>query len=126
MTDPTPSRESSGSIKQDREWRSVIRLAAVPIALIGLALMVNETLEQLRCAPGATCKLHLSTMLWGIGLFSFACLIWQKGDVSKSLDQVTSAGDRVRGWFTRSGRSTDAAGTKVTTIVSPPPSDKTP
>ncbi len=119
MTDPT-LRPSAGTQRQDREWRSVIRLSAIPIALTGLVLMGNETLEQVRCTKDV-CKLHLGTMLWGVGLFSLAMLVWQKGDVASSLKVAADTGTIVRGWFTRAGRATDPEGTKVTTVITPPP-----
>lgn len=122
MTDPS-IRPSAGTVKQDREWRSVIRLFAIVVAIFGLVLFAIEIWEQVRCAKDV-CKLHLATMLWGVTLLSLGLLILQKGDVSMSLKDAAATGTIVRGWFTRSGRATDPAGTSVTTVVSPPPEKK--
>ncbi len=121
MTAPRPS---SGTQQQDRRWRSVIRIFAVTLSLVGVTLLANEVVENVTCTGEAFCsKIHLSTGLWGLAFFGLGLLILQKGDVSLSLQEAASTGTIVRGWFTRAGRASDAAGTKVTTVVVPPPTD---
>lgn len=112
-------RPSDGTVQQDRQWRGVIRVFAIIVAIFGLVLFANEIVEQVRCTT-SLCKLHLSTMLWGVSLLSLGLLILQRGDVSASLKDAAATGTIVRGWFTRGGRATDPEGTKVTTVVRTP------
>lgn len=120
MTDPRVS--TTASRFTDGAWRSVIRIFAVVGALLGLALIGNEIFENITCEGLAYCaKIHLSTFFVGLSMFGLCLLILQKGDVSLSLQQAAATGSIIRGWFTRSGRSTDAPGTTVTTVVEQPP-----
>lgn len=109
-------------------WRSIIRVFAIVFAIFGLILIGNEIIENIvSCNAGACARLHLGTMLWGVALATFGLLAIQKGDPKEALDDVLSGGSVVRGWlFTRIGRSTDAPGTKVTTVVEPPVEEKKP
>ncbi len=114
-------RISLGVRLQEGRWRSVIRVFAVVIAVLGLILIGNEILENVTSCGAAGCsRIHLGTMLWGVTLLSLGLLILQKGDVALSLEQAATTGTIVRGWFTRSGRASDLPGTKVTTVVTPP------
>ncbi|MGJ0510250.1 MAG: hypothetical protein ACR652_24660 [Methylocystis sp.] len=122
------SRPSEGSIqREERTWREHIRFAVVPLLLFGFALMGREVWEIVACPRTETCHVHMSTMAWGIGLVVLALLIWQQGNVSKSITEAVAAGADIRArWFTRPGRESDTPGTKVTTVIEEPPPDKEP
>ncbi len=120
MTDPT-SRPSAGTLREERTWREAIRFAVAPLLLLGFAFLGREAWEVVTCPRNQTCKPHLSTMAWGIGLVVGALLIWQRGNVSASLKEAVEAGADIRSrWFTRAGRATDEPGTTVATAVIPP------
>lgn len=107
-------------------WRSVIRIFAVTMALLGLMLVFNEIWENVTCQALTCAKIHLSTMLWGLTLLSFGLLIIQKGDVSVSLRDLTSTGNSVATWFGRrvydrkSGKVAVVEHTEETAIVVAP------
>lgn len=101
-------------IPSEGPWRSVIRIFAITLALLGLVLMFHEILENVWCIEDH-CKIHLSTMMWGLTLLSFGLLILQKGDVSVSLTEIVEKGSIVRGWWP-GRRSDDPKGTIVTVI----------
>lgn len=103
------------TIIQANRWRSVIRIIAVVVALLGMALVVNEILENIfSCNAGACTRIHLSTMLWGLTLLSFGLLVLQKGDVSMSLRDLTSTGNAVATWFGR--RAYDRKSGKIAAV----------
>lgn len=126
MTDPT-RRPSTGTSAETARWREAIRFAVIPLLLLGLAFMGREAWEILTCPRGTTCHVHASTMMWGIGIFLLALLIWQRGNVSASIRDAVEAGASIRArWFTRPGRETDQPGTTVTTVVAEPVDPKDP
>lgn len=125
MTTPpieTPERPSLAIDRQEQSrWRSIIRVFAIIGAIMGLALIGNEILENITCEGQAYCgKIHLSTFFVGLSMFGLCLLILQKGDVSLSFQQAAATGTIVRSWFTRAGRATDAPNTVVTTVVEKP------
>jgi hypothetical protein len=121
------ARPSDSLVREERTWREAIRFAVVPLLILGFALMGHEVWEIVTCPRGETCKIHLGTMFWGIGMVVLALLIWQRGNVSSSAKELVDLGAGVRSrWFTRPGRDTDQEGTKVTTVVTQPPTEPKP
>lgn len=89
-------------IQRSDFWRSVIRILAVTAALLGLVLIANEILENIRtCNSGACTRIHMVTMAWGITLLALGMLVLQRGDVSMSLRDLTATGNAVATWFGR-------------------------
>ncbi len=103
----------------------VIRYCAFLMVLCGFLLIGHEIVENVLCHDPSCQKLHLGTMLWGLALVSLGLLIIQKGDVSASLKDFTSAGSIVRSWW-RPGRADDAPGTVVRSEVVEPGKDNPP
>lgn len=100
-------------------WRAVIRIFAVTIALLGVALVANEILENISSCNADHCvRIHLSTMLWGLTCLSLGLLILQKGDVSMSLRDLTSTGNAVATWFGR--RAYDRKSGRVAAVAEDP------
>lgn len=115
-----PDRKSSKLMIAMTEgpWRSIIRLFAILMAILGLVLVIHEIWENVMCpavaingvitARATYCaKIHLSSMLWGVALTSLGMLIIQKGDVSESLSDFAKTGTVVRSWWPGGRRSTD-------------------
>ena len=101
---------------RNETWRSIIRIMATVAALFGLVLMGNEILEQITsCNVGRCERIHLGPMLWGITLMAFGLLILQRGDVTMSLKDITTAGNHVASWFGR--RAYDRKSGKVAAVV---------
>ena len=119
-----PFRPSlSATAFPDGPWRSVIRIFAVVLALIGMALMGDQVIVNITCDGARYCsKIQLGAMGWGAGLLVVSLLVLQSGNVSQSVHEAVQEGSIVRGWFSfRRGRGTDAPGTTVATAVISPP-----
>lgn len=111
-------RSLSAAVGHDGPWRSVIRIFAVAMALIGLSIVFHEIWENIMCPAltlpngdmvraGYCAKIHLGPMMWGIALMSLGLLILQKGDVSTSLTDAARVGTVVRSWWPGGRRATD-------------------
>jgi uncharacterized membrane protein YozB (DUF420 family) len=99
-------------------WRSVIRILAVMAALLGLVLIANEILENIRsCNVGACTRIHALTMAWGIVLLALGMLVLQKGDVSMSLRDLRETGNAVATWFGR--RAYDRKSGAIAAVTTP-------
>lgn len=102
--------------RQVDTWRSVIRIFACVAAIFGLILIANVILENVvTCSAGKCSKLPLGAMLWGLTLLSFGCLMLQRGDVTMSLKDLTTAGNSVATWFGR--RTYDRKSVAVAPVV---------
>lgn len=92
----THRRESAGLKAYIATSRGVIRVFAAVLALLGLILITNEILEQILGCEAAVCQpIHIAPMAWGIGLLMLGCLILQRGDVSVSIGEALTFGQRL-------------------------------